>query len=73
MQVEIQLAAEELAARKLSEQKASLEDERRRMEAERASMRAENKVAMNEQLTRTMRMFQEQLAQTVKMAAMLQV
>ena len=50
-----------------------IEEERRRLEREKDELRAESKAAMNEQITRTMRMFQEQLAQTVKMAAMLQV
>lgn len=33
----------------------------------------QEKGALQEQIAKTMRMFQEQLAQTVKMAAMLQV
>ncbi len=57
----------------LEEQKAAIEEERRRNEEEKLELRAQSKAAMNEQITRTMRMFQEQLAQTVKMAAMLQV
>lgn len=73
LQVEIRLAAEEMAARRLEEQKVAIEEERRRMDREREEMQAASKAAMNEQITRTMRMFQEQLAQTVKMAAMLQV
>ena len=62
-----------MAARRLEEQKVAIEEERRRMDREREEMQAASKAAMNEQITRTMRMFQEQLAQTVKMAAMLQV
>ena len=70
--MEIRLAAEQLAANQLAEQKRTIEAERAKLDLERASMVATSKAAMNEQVTRSMRMFQEQLAQTVKMAAMLQ-
>ncbi|KAG1656439.1 hypothetical protein FOA52_006981 [Chlamydomonas sp. UWO 241] len=71
-EVEIRMAAEAEAAKALEEQRAAVAAERAAMVAERAAMAVRSKEAMNAQITRTMRMFQEQLAQTVKMAAMLQ-
>ena len=44
------MKAEELAARQLAEQKQAIEEERRKLEMERAAMAATNKAAMNEQV-----------------------
>ncbi|GAX73543.1 hypothetical protein CEUSTIGMA_g994.t1 [Chlamydomonas eustigma] len=71
-EVEMRLAAEEAAAKKLSEQREALDAERRALELERAALEQKNKEALNTQVTRSMQMFQQQLAQTVKMAALLQ-
>eukprot|EP00955_Chlamydomonas_euryale_P103679 365514-Chlamydomonas_euryale.AAC.1 len=71
-EVEIRLAAEAKAAAAMEEQRRQLEQERKAMAEERARSAVRSKAAMDEQISRTMRMFQAQLAQTVKMAAMLQ-
>ncbi|KAG2439630.1 hypothetical protein HXX76_004982 [Chlamydomonas incerta] len=62
--VEAERTALEAAQRMLEAQKSQAELEKAKAEQE--------KGALQEQIAKTMRMFQEQLAQTVKMAAMLQ-
>jgi hypothetical protein len=69
----MRLAAEEAAAKKLTEQREALDAERQALEMERKALEQKNKAALNSQVTHSMHMFQQQLAHTVKMAALLQV